>query len=121
MNLFIAIDNSKLNLTSFILQANNLFFDSRKNPFLIEFLDKIYIFSNKELRLSKLTYHMRFINITNIYRIVPYNINELSIGDFDTESFIYFVEYITSAEFSVHSKLNKLKINLSNTILLDEI
>ena len=122
MNLFIAIDNSKLNLTSFILQANNLFFDSRKNPFLIEFLDKIYIFSNKELRLSKLTYHMRFINITNIYRIVPYNINELSIGDFDTESFIYFVEYITSAEFSVHSKLNKLKINLSNTVLfIDDI
>ena len=42
---------------------------------------------------------MRFVIITNIYRIVPYNINYLSIGDFDTESFIYFVEYITSAEF----------------------
>ena len=65
---------------------------------------------------------MRFVNITNIYRIVPYNINYLSIGDFDTESFIYFVEYITSAEFQVHSKLNKLIINLSNTILfIDDV
>ena len=117
MNLFIVIDNTKLNLTSFIIQANNFRFDSKKYPFLIEFLDKIYIFSNKELRLSKLTFQMRFINITNIYRIIPYNINELSIGEFDCESFLYFVEYITSSEFSVHSKLNKLKINLSNTVL----
>ena len=122
MNIFIVIDNSKLNLTTFILQSNNFSFDSKKYPFLIEFLDKIYIFSNKELRLSKLTYQMKFVNITNIYRIIPYNINELSIGELDYESFIYFVEYITSAEFSVHSKLNKLKINLSNTILfMDDI
>ncbi len=65
---------------------------------------------------------MRFVNITNIYRIVKYNINYLSIGDFYTESFIYFVKYITSSEFSVHSKLNNLIINLSNTILfIDDI
>jgi hypothetical protein len=122
MNLFIVIDNSKLNLTSFILQANNLFLDSKKYQFLIEFFEKIYIFSNKESRLSKLTYHMRLANITNIYRIVPYNINELSIGEFDTESFMYFVEYITSSEFSVHSKLNKLKIILNNSaIFIDDI
>ena len=117
MNIFIAIDNSKLNLTSFILQASNLSLDSKKYQFLIEFFEKIYIFSNKELRLSKLTYHMRLVNITNIYRIVPYNINELSIGEFDSESFIYFVEYITSSEFSVHSKLNKLKIILNNSVI----
>ena len=122
MNLFIVIDNSKLNLSSFILQANNLSLNSKIYPFLIEFFEKINIFSNKELRLSKLTYHMRIINIPNIYRIVPYNINELSIGDFDTESFTYFMEYITSSEFSVHSKLNKLKINLNNTVLfIDDI
>ena len=120
MNLFIAIDNSKLNLTSFILQANNFYFDNRKYPFLIEFLEKIYIFSNKELRLSKLILQMKFININNIYRIIPYNINELSIGEFDYESFVYFVEYITSAEFSVHSKLSKLKINLNSNLLFME-
>ena len=120
MNLFIVIDNSKLNLTSFILQANNFYLDSRKYPFLIEFLEKIYIFSNKELRLSKLILEMKFININNIYRIIPYNINELSIGDFDYESFVYFVEYITSAEFSVHSKLSKLKIILNSNLLFME-
>ena len=122
MNLFIVIDNSKLTLTSFIIQTNNFCLDSKKYPFLIEFLDKMYIFSNKELKLSKLTFQMKLINITNIYRIIPYNIIELSIGEFDCESFLYFVEYITSSEFSLHSKLNKLKINLSHTILyIDDI
>ena len=116
MNLIISIDNSKLSLTSFIVQSNNFCFDGYKYPFLLEFLDKIYIFSNKELRLSKLIFQMKIKKITNIYRIIPYNISELSIGELDYQSFIYFVEYITSSEFSVHSKLNKLKISLSNTI-----
>jgi hypothetical protein len=60
---------------------------------------------------------MKFININNIYRIIPYNITELSLGEFDYETFVYFAEYITSAEFSIHSKLSKLKIKLSNNIL----
>ena len=117
INLFIAIDNSKLNLISFNFQAPNFAFDSRKYPFLIDFLNNLYIFTNKELRLSKLTLHMRIIDIHNIYRIIPYNITELSIGEFDYESFVHFIEYITSSEFSVHSKLNKLKIYLSSTIV----
>ena len=117
INLFIAIDNSKLNLISFNFQAPNFAFDSRKYPFLIDFLNNLYIFTNKELRLSKLTLHMRIIDIHNIYRIIPYNITELSIGEFDFKSFAHFIEYIISSEFSVHSKLNKLKIYLSNTIV----
>ena len=121
INLFIAIDNSKLSLISFNFQAPNFPFDSRKYPFLIDFLNNLYIFKNKKLRLSKLTFHMRIIDIHNLYRIIPYNITELSIGEFDYESFVYFIEYLISSEFSVHSKLNKLKIYLSNTIVsIDE-
>ena len=117
INLFIVIDNSKLSLISFNFQAPNFSFDSRKYPFLIDFLNNLYIFKNKKLRLSKLTFHMRIINIYNLYRIIPYNITELSIGEFDYESFVFFIEYIISSEFSVHSKLKKLKIYLSNTIV----
>ena len=117
LNLFIAIDNNKLNLTSFNLQTSNFLFDNNKYPFLEEFLDKICIYSNTELRLEKLTCQMKFINITNIYRIIPYNIKYLSLGEFDYNTFIYFVEYITSSEFSQHSLLFRLKITLSNILL----
>jgi hypothetical protein len=47
INLFIAIDNSKLSLISFNFQAPNFSFDSRKYPFLIDFLNNLYIFKNK--------------------------------------------------------------------------
>ena len=121
LNIFISIDNMKLNLSTFNIQTTNFFFDGNKCPFLLDFLDKIYIFSNNELKLSKLTCQMKFINITNIYRIIPYNVTQLSIGELDYNTFIYFIEYITSSQFSIHSNLNKLKINLSNSLLnIDE-
>lgn len=107
----------KLNLKTFNLQTSNFFFDGNKYPFLLDFLDKIYIFSNSELNLTKLTCQMKFKNITNIYRIIPYNVMQLSIGELDYETFIYFIEYITSSQFSTHSNLLKLKINLSNSLL----
>ena len=117
INIFIAIDNMKLTLSTFNLQTSNFFFDGNKYPFLLDFLDKIYIFSNSELNLTKLTCQMKFKNITNIYRIIPYNVMQLSIGELDYETFIYFIEYITSSQFSTHSNLLKLKINLSNSLL----
>ena len=117
LNIFISIDNMKLNLKTFNLQTSNFFFDGNKYPFLLDFLDKICIFSNSELNLTKLTCQMKFKNITNIYRIIPYNVMQLSIGELDYETFIYFIEYITSSQFSTHSNLLKLKINLSNSLL----
>ena len=121
LNIIIAIDNMKLNLSTFNLQTTNFFFDNNKYPFLEDFLDKIYIFLNNEIKISKLTCQMKFMNIKNLYRIIPYNVTQLSLGELDLQTFIYLVEYLTSSNFSVHSKLGKLKINLSNTLLnIDE-
>ena len=117
LNIFIAIDNMKLNLSSFNLQTTNFFFDNNKYPFLEEFLDKIVIYSNNELKISKLTCQMKFINIKNLYRIIPYNVNQLSFGELDNKTFIYLIEYLTSSNFSVHSQLLRLKLNLSSSLL----
>ena len=121
LNIFISIDNMKLNLTAFNLQTSNFLFDNYKYPFIEEFFDKIYIYKNCELKLSRLTCQMKFKNIKNLYRIIPYNITQLSLGEFDLTTFIYFTEYITSSEFSLHSQLVRLKITLSNSLLnIDE-
>ena len=117
INLLITIDNGKLNLASFMLESNNIILNKIKFPFLIDFFDKINIFLNKNNRLVKLSLQLKLYGITNIYRIIPYNIMELSLGEFDYESLESFVCYITSSEFLVHSKLNKLQISISNTIL----
>ena len=121
INIFIAIDNMKLTLSTFNLQTSNFFFDGNKYPFLDEFFGKLCIYSNHELILSKLTCQMKFKNITNIYRIIPYNVTQLSIGELDYQTFIYFTEYITSSQFSRHSQLYKLKLYLSNNLInIDE-
>ena len=117
LNIIIAIDNMKLNLSTFNLQTSNFFFDNNKYPFLEDFLDNIYIFLNNEIKISKLTCQMRFINIKNLYRIIPYHVTQLSLGELDLKTFIFLTKYLTSSNFSVHSKLGKLKINLSNTLL----
>ena len=54
--------------------------------------------------------------LTNIYRIIPYHVNYLSMGTFDLPTFEYFVEYITSIEFNMHSEIRSLQITLGNTI-----
>ena len=121
INIFIAIDNMKLTLSTFNLQTSNFFFDGNKYPFLDEFFGKLCIYSNHELILSKLTCQMKFKNITNIYRIIPYNVTQLSIGELDYQTFIHFIEYITSSQFSRHSQLYKLKLYLSNNLInIDE-
>ena len=121
INIFIAIDNMKLTLSTFNLQTSNFFFDGNKYPFLDEFFGKLCIYSNHELILSKLTCQMKFKNIANIYRIIPYNVTQLSIGELDYQTFIHFIEYITSSQFSRHSQLYKLKLYLSNNLInIDE-
>ena len=117
LNIFIAIDNMKLNLFSFNLQTTNFFFDNNKYPFLADFLSKLVIYSNYEIKISKLTCQMKFINVNNLYRIIPYHVTQLSLGELDLNTFACLVEYLTSSNFSLHSELLRLKINLSNSLL----
>ena len=108
-------NNSSLN--SFTIIAENLFFDNRKHPFLNSFLNKINIFQNKNFLLKKFTLKLKMFGLTNIYKIIPYHVNYLSLGAFDLETFQYFVEYITSTEFNIHSEIIALQIDLGMNIL----
>ena len=122
INIFIYLDkcndnNLKNALNSFTIIADNLFLDNRKHPFLNHFFDNLIIYKKNNLLLQKLTLKLKIIGITNIYKIIPYHVEYLSLGAFDLESFEYFVEYITSVEFNRHSEVKSLYITLSNQII----
>ena len=120
LNIFTLI-NSRDSFKKITVLSDNLNFDNRKHPFLSEFLDDLDLHNNKNSKIESLTLKLRIYEIYNLYRIIPYNVNHLYLGAFDLVSFQYFVEYITSSEFSVHSKIQFLQITLSNTIItLDE-
>ena len=116
LNIFIFIDNSLNNIKTLSINAENFIFDSRKNPILNDFFDKLTFYLNKDNKLTSLTFQVRFYSIRNIYRLIPYNLTYLSLGSFDYETFDCLVKYLTSEEFSKISKLTQLKINLNNSV-----
>ena len=117
LNLFIFIDSDKNNLDTISVQAENFIFDSRKHTILNNFFDKLYLCKNSKNKITSLTYQVKFYKITNIYRLIPYNIEYLSLGSFDQETFDEFVNYITSSDFGIHSSLNKLHITLNKYLI----
>ena len=117
LNLFIFIDSCKNFLNTLSVQAQNLIFDGRKDTILNDFFDKLFLFSDAKNKITKLTYQASFYKMVNIYRIIPYNIENLSLGSFDLDTLKEFVNYITSSEFGNHSSLKKLQVDLNNSLI----
>jgi len=117
LDLFILIDSPLSNIKILTLNSRNFVFDSRKYPILNDFCDKLHFYLRKDHKLTNLTFIVRFYRIRNIYRFIPYNLTQLSIGPLDYETFNCLVDYLTSADFSIRTKLNKLTIYLNNTLV----
>ena len=117
LDLFIFIDSPLNNIKTLTLNSENFIFDSRKYPILNDFCDKLHFYLKKDHKLTSLTFQVKFYRINKIYRFIPYNLTYLSIGSLDFQTFNCLVDYLTSADFSIRTKLNKLKINLNNSIV----
>ena len=117
INIFISINHTPKTFKKLTIISEALYFDNRKYPFLSDFLDNVNIFQEESSQIESLTLKFKIYSLHNFYRIIPYNVTFLSLGSFDLFSFQYFVEYITSSEFSIHSQIKYLQIALSNSIL----
>ena len=117
LDLFIFIDTISKNINSLTLRAENFIFDSRKYPILNDFCDKLHFYLNKKHKLKSLIFQVRFYRIQKIYRFIPYNLEYLSIGSLDYETFNCLVDYLTSSEYSMRTQLTKLTIKLNNSVL----
>ena len=117
LNLFIFIDSNDNNLDTLSIQAEKFVFDSRKYIILYNFVDKLSLCNNPKNKIKNLTYQVIFYKIVNIHKIIPYQIEYLSLGSFDLETLKAFVNYITSSDFCLHSSLKKFQINLNNCLI----
>ena len=116
LNILIFINSKKSNIGILSIQSESLIFDGRKCNYYKTFFDKLSLCENSGNKVKSLTLQCKFYYINNIYKIIPYGIEYLSLGSFDLETLKNFVNYITSIDFSEHSKLKKLQINLNNSI-----
>ena len=117
LNIFILVDLSQNSIQTLTIVAKKLIFDNRKCKIINKLFDNLTSYNNKNNKISTLTFQFKFYGITNIYKIIPYNIIYLSLGAFDYETFDSFVDYITSSDFSTHSSLTQLQINLDNCVI----
>ena len=116
LNLIAFIDSAISNLTILSIQAESLELNGRKCIYLEKFFDKLNLYKNPDNKVKSLTIQCQIYKIINIHKLIPYGIEYLSLGSFDLNTFIFLVNYLTSIDFSEHSKLKKLQINLNNTI-----
>jgi hypothetical protein len=105
------------NLQRLSLIAEDFIFDSRKYPVLNDFCDKLNFYKNKMHRLDTLIFQAKIYRIPKIYRFIPYNLTNLSIGSLDYETFYGLTDYLTSSDFGIRTKLKQLKISLNNSLI----
>ena len=117
INLFLLLKRKDNTLEILTILASYLLFDNRKYPMIYDLFNLLPVFQNPQIKLKKFTFHAKFFNLPNLYRIIPYNIRYFSLGDLDLESFTSVIKYITSKKFKSHSQLESLHIILSNTIV----
>lgn len=116
LDLFIFIDKSLNSIKILTINAENFVLDSKKNPILNDFFDNLSFYINKENKLNCLNFQVKFYNINNIYKLVGYNLTDLSLGSFDYETFNNLVDYLTSSEVRATSKLKSLQLNLNYSV-----
>lgn len=116
INLFLLLKSKDNHFETLTILANYLLFDNRKYPIINEFLNKLLIYKTPSIKLQKFSFQARFYCVSTLYRIIPYNIQFLSLGDLDLSSFHSITSYLTSLGFKPHSQLVSLSLTVSNTI-----
>ena len=116
LNLIIFIDSPMSNLAILSIQAESIILNTKQNIFLQKFFDKLSLYKNKNNNIKSLTLHFKLYHIIDIYKLIPYGIEYLSLGTLDLETLMRFTDYITSIDFSENSKLKKLTIFLNRSI-----
>ncbi len=118
MNLLIFINNSLNNITTLLISADNFIFDGRQHPILHEFFESLKFNDiKKEFKLLNFLFHAKIYNISNIHRLLSYELVVLSIGAFDKITFNSFVNFFSSSDFRQKSHLIRLKISLNNSVI----
>jgi hypothetical protein len=118
MNLFIFINNSLNNIKTLLISADNFIFDGRQHPILHEFFESLKFNDiTKEFKLLNFFFNAKIYNISNIHRLISFELVVLSIGAFDKTTFDSFVDFFSSSDFRQKSNLIRLKISLNNSII----
>ena len=115
INIFIFLCFEKNQIKIFKLIAPLIKLDNRKTIFLNDFFGKIA--KNNMENIHTLFLQLNLCKINNIVNLIKTNLNNLSIGNFDLNTFSSFVDKYSNDEFISESKLVNIKIILNKGII----
>jgi len=96
------------------LLSSNTILDNRRNPNINKIIDNINI--NEYSKLTDLSLHFQFYQISNINNFINTRLEILNIGDLDLYTFKILCDNICTPKFNINSSLEKLSIGLLNSI-----
>ena len=96
------------------LLSSNTILDNRRNPNINKIIDSINI--NEYSKLTDLSLHFQFYQISNINNFINTRLEVLNIGDLDLDTFKILCDNICAPRFNINSSLEKLSIGLLNSI-----
>ena len=116
-NLLLEFNRELLNLKEFIFIIPYLNLDNSYYSFIETFLNGINLnFKNK--LMTNFHLECQITNIPNLSNLISYNLTILTLGNLDFISFKSLVTFFHSEEFVENSKLKKLNIKLSKSIVV---
>ena len=116
-NLLLDFNRELLNLKEFIFKMPYLNLDNSYYSFIETFFNGINLnFKNK--LMTNLHLECQMTNIPNLSNLISYNLTTLTLGHLDLISFKSLVTFFHSKEFVENSKLKKLSIILSKSIVV---
>ena len=116
-NLLLDFNRELLNLKEFIFKMPYLNLDNSYYSFIETFFNGINL-NYKNKLMNNLHLECQMANIPNLSNLISYNLTTLTLGHLDLISFKSLVTFFHSKEFVENSKLKKLSIILSKSIVV---
>ena len=116
-NLLFEFNRELMDLKEFKLIAPHLNLDNNYYSFIETFLNGINL-NAKNKSMSNFHFQTQIANIPNLCNLISYNLTSLYIGDLDYLSFKSLLGFYHSKEYIENSKLKKLTLCLSDSIVV---
>ena len=115
INMLLLLNNPTTTFQVVKFLAPGLAFDSRSFPD-IEFLLQEINYEKHNTHLQEFHLQIQLYSISNIGSLLSTNLRELTIGEFDVDTFINFIKVFTSQTFISKSQLHSLTVGLLGNI-----
>ncbi len=116
-NIFKSYDSLDSNLKTLSIKSPYFSFNNRKYPVIEKFINTIDLQKNN-ISINNFTLDVQLNKIPNLINLIPKNVQFLSLGEFDIETFIFLKKsFIEKNSFFLNSQLNCLTLSFSRSIL----